>query len=268
MLSKKVLSVLLIVLGGVSVCTFLLYGMFWSVERNQELSVSLDRVGRKADGADSALEGALQPLLDEQHKQKVRLDYLERFLFLPTDERGRRIVTVPDLRSALELRGWNWAGQWTAGQWDEASASRKEVNPSLPNKYYRLTVPHNSAWGDAEYAIAPYEFDGEDVLFGRISISELRGVVREARFSVAPKQSLEEVMADPKNRSFACSTEMQEVRPTIVTIGSRQVVRILWETCEFARITYIISGKDRNYVFETTIDETLLEWVIERFEEV
>lgn len=32
-------------------------------------------------------------------------------------------------------------------------------------------------------------------------------------------------------------------------------------------ITYIISGKDRNYVFETMGDEALIEWVVERFEE-
>ncbi len=132
---------------------------------------------------------------------------------------------------------------------------------------YELRIPYNPDWGNAAYTVAPYEFEGEDILFGPIHASEMTGVYRGARFSTTEPQTLNEVLTDPKNQEIPCGLTDDPIPPKVLKIGKHQVVQVVVDTCELGVVTYILPGKGNNYVFRTNQDTELLKWVIERFRE-
>lgn len=261
MASKKSLPILPIVLGGLFVCCLVFYVGLWGIGKYIETSVLLDQLDGKVNGTQSITKTEIEPLSAEQREQKERLDQLERFLFLATDREGRRVLSVPDMEYVMKMNGWDWTNQW-----NELSPITNGTSTLWTQSNFQWRIPYNPAWRNAQYTIAPYEFDGNDILFGRMIVSEMGGVFREARFSLAPEESIEQLLADPKNVSVDCSLT-EQIPPTVINVGSKRVVRIIQDTCERGSIAYVIPGKGRNYIFQTSGDEALLKWVVERFEE-
>ncbi len=270
MLAKK------LAVGGLGIAIFavvLVYAGLWGFEQYINTSSQLYQIDSKVNGPTSAFayqEGRIHNAYNDLQQQILTLkedhQRLEEFLFLPTDARGRRVLKTDDVGYYLGYMSnagdWSWQTTWN----DDPSPTRGTSTLWVRNAY-QLRIPYNPNWGNAAYTVAPYEFEGEDILFGPVHTSEMTGSYRAARFSVTDPQPLNEILTSPKNQQTPCGLGDEVIPPKVLKIGKHRVAEVVTDTCEMGVISYVLPGKANNYIFSTNGDEEILKWVVERFEE-
>lgn len=253
------------VVGGMGLALFLvvlMYGGLWGFERYMEASILLEQLDAKVNGPShevtSTIEGSL---LKGQQGLDQRVSDLEHFVLLPRDAMGRPMVKKTDLEYLVSHGGWTWNDVW-----HDESLRSYGTSTMWWGSHYALSVPHSQGWGNATFGVSPYEEEGPDGLaFGPLSVSEMTGVYRGARFSIVAKETLEHVLQDPVNQNEPCVGS--NTSPTKARIGKYTVVKVVKDNCEMGGVSYILPGKFANYLFSSYGDEEILRWTIEHFKE-
>ena len=272
MLAKK------IAVGGLGIAIFavvLIYAGLWGFEQYMNTSSQLYQLDSKVNGPTSAFayqEGRIHNAYNDLQQQILTLkedhQRLERFLFLPTDAQGRRILKTEDVGYYLGYMSMSDGGDWSwQTTWNDDPSPARGTSTLWIRGAYQLRIPYNPNWGNAAYTVTPYEVQEEDVLFGPVYTSEMTGPYRAARFSIEDPQGIEDVLADVKNQPIPCGIGEETIMPKVLTIGKHRVVEVVTDSCESRTITYILPGKAKNYIFTSQGEEEILKWVVERFEE-
>lgn len=263
-----------IVIGGLMLFIFLallVVAGLWGFEKYMHTSLLLNQLDMKVNGPSSAFayqeeqtRGSFKSVQEQLNDLTERQGRIERFLLLPVDRQGRRVLTTDDV--GYYLSSLIGMGDWQA-MWNDDPSPSRGTSTLWMRHAYELRIPYNPDWGNAAYAVVPYEVQGEDVLFGPVHVSEMTGAYRGAHFSTTEPQAINDVLTDPKNQTFPCGIEEEPLPPKLLKIGKHQVVRVVVDTCELGTVTYILPGKASNYLFTTNSDEEILKWTVERFEE-
>ncbi len=245
----------------------LFYAGLWGIEQYMETTTMLHQLDLKVNQHAEPTMADVTRLIQAQQETEDRLMDLERIAALPTDWRGRRILTTRDYRF-LHLR---YDSTPNTSPWMDDPSPKHGTSTLWETSSYRLRIPYNPDWGNAAYTVVPYEMDAAgraDIRFGRIIDPDEGESYREAVFSVVDKRSMEDVLADPANQGSACGIGAL-FPPKMVRIGKHKVVKVADAYCDrgVPVFSYILPGKISNYVFEILGNEALVRWTVEHFEE-